>query len=140
PMPLYFFHLVPSPDGPLEAPDGPLDDIGIELADVEQAYLQAYEAALDISFEMLRGRQDPSDLRFEVTNERGEILIELPFREALEPKRRVTSLSPLYASLHQNFERQQELNAELKTQFRQTVSSILAARQLIARALPGSGR
>jgi hypothetical protein len=78
-MPLYYFHLV----SPTERC---ADDLGNHLPNVEQAYLEVYQAALDISFEMLRLRRDPSHLSFEVTNENGELLFDLPFSEALHPR------------------------------------------------------
>ena len=82
-MPLYFFHLVTSEEYSV-------DDSGCELPSVERAYLEAYQAALDIGFEMLRNRRDPSGLHFEVTNEAGSLLFELPFAEALGPGRHAT--------------------------------------------------
>jgi len=84
-MPLYFFHLI-SPDA------RSADECGCELPNVESAYLEAYRAALELSFEMLQKRRDPSSLRFEVTNDSDQIVIELPFSEALHPEPR-TSLA-----------------------------------------------
>jgi len=83
-MPLYFFHLV-SPQ------EHSTDECGCELPNVETAYLEAYHAALELSFEMLRKRQDPSSLRFEVTNGGGDVLVELPFSEALHPAPRTAA-------------------------------------------------
>jgi hypothetical protein len=126
-MPLYFFHLVsPTEHCP--------DDLGSDLPNTEQAYLEVYQAALDISFEMLRLRQDPSHLRFEVTNNAGEILFDLPFSEALHPKSRAASPTSLHENLRRNFNRQRELTTEIREQFKQAMSTIGATRDLLARA------
>ena len=128
-MPLYFFHLV----SPTERC---LDDLGSDLPNTEQAYLEVYQAALDISFEMLRLRQDPSHLRFEVTNEGGETLFDLPFSEALRPESKPATGTSLHENLRRNFDRQRELTSELKEQFRKTLSTISATRDLLSRAVP----
>jgi hypothetical protein len=77
-MPLYFFHL--STPGAYSH-----DDLGIEYADVETAYLGAYQAALDIGLELLRERTDPSRHVFEIMDQDGQMLFELPFSEVLHP-------------------------------------------------------
>jgi 2-succinyl-5-enolpyruvyl-6-hydroxy-3-cyclohexene-1-carboxylate synthase len=128
-MPLYFFHLI----SPAERC---LDDLGSHLPDVEQAYLEVYQAALDISFEMLRLRRDPSQLRFEVTNESGEVLFDLPFSEALHPTNKAASLTSLHEKLRQNFDRQRALTSEFREQVQKTLSTISTTRDLLARALP----
>lgn len=128
-MPVYFFQLVPPGAG-----RG--DDPGVELRDVEQAYLQAHQAALDISFEMLRVRQDPCGLHFEVTNEAGELLFDLPFSEALNPRTRPVPLGSLCASLRQTLERQHVLAADLRKQFDRATSAIAETRELLARPIP----
>src|SRR5947209_20337326 len=91
-MPIYFFHLI-SPT------EWSRDEQGCELPNVETAYLEAYQSSLDISFEMLRKRQDPSALRFEVTNEKSEVLFDLPFLEALRPTRPAACITDLHAKL-----------------------------------------
>lgn len=131
-MPLYFFHLV----SPTERC---LDDLGSQLPDVEQAYLEVYQAALDISFEMLRIRRDPSHLRFEVTNESGELLFDLPFAEALHPTNQAGARAREHANLRRNFNRQRELTSELRAQVQKTQSTICATRDLLARPLPPAG-
>jgi len=80
-MSRYFFHLL-SPDGSSK------DDIGTELPNAEAAYLEACETALDLSFEMLRKRTDPSRHAFEVADENGHIIFEIPFAEVTRPAER----------------------------------------------------
>jgi hypothetical protein len=89
-MPIYFFHLI-SPE------HSDVDETGCEFPNVEKAYLEGCQAALDISFEMLRSRRDPSALRFVVTNERGDVLFDLPFVEALRPDLSLVSVGGLRA-------------------------------------------
>jgi hypothetical protein len=128
-MPRYFFHLI-SPD------ERSPDESGCELPNVERAYLDVYQAALEISFEMLRCRRDPSALRFEVTNESGELLFDLPFTEALRPARRAGAPTDLHARLQRGFDRQRALTSELRDQFVLARSRISATRELLARAIP----
>ncbi|MBV8839345.1 MAG: hypothetical protein JO000_22660 [Alphaproteobacteria bacterium] len=128
-MPRYFFHLI----SPEERSD---DESGCELPNAERAYLEVYQAALDISFEMLRTRRDPSALRFEVMNDNGDLLFDLPFVEALRPTRRVATTSDLHTKLHRGFNRQRELTSALRDQFQRTKSTIQETRDLLARPLP----
>ena len=57
---------------------------GAEFADVEQAYLEAFEGAQDMWSELLRQRRDPRQCAFEVRNERRDLLFVLPFMEVIE--------------------------------------------------------
>ena len=77
-MPRYYFHLV-SPEG-VSA-----DDMGSEFSDVEAAFLNAHEAAFEMSVEMLRERHDPSRHRFEIRDAAGQMLFDLPFSEVMRP-------------------------------------------------------
>ena len=77
-MPRYYFHLL-SPE------EDSVDDVGNVFPNAEAAYLGAYEAALDISFEMLRARQDPSRHHFDVRADDGKLLFDLPFADVLRP-------------------------------------------------------
>lgn len=60
------------------------DITGLELAGVEQAYLEAFEAAQDMWSELLRLRHDPRRCSFGVRNEEGDILFVLPFQEVVD--------------------------------------------------------
>jgi len=91
-MARYFFHLV-SP-GQFSR-----DDIGTELPNAEAAYLEACDTALELSYEMLRERQDPSRHTFEITNADGQVVFELPFAEVTRPADR-TPRAELRASIH----------------------------------------
>lgn len=60
------------------------DDIGTLFRDIDAAYLDAYQAALEVSVEMLRVRQNPVGGRLEVRDEH-QVVIEIPFSEVLRP-------------------------------------------------------
>ena len=59
------------------------DTDGIDLPDADAAYLEAYRAAIDIWAEARRKGRDPGHGRFEIRNGSGDIVLELPFSEAL---------------------------------------------------------
>src|SRR5689334_15876725 len=127
-MPLYFFHLI-SPEE--RCPD----DSGCELPNVESAYLEVYRAALDISFEMLRHRRDPAALRFEVTNEGGDVLFDLPFSEALRPARRASTMTGVHANLQRAHDRSGLRPPSRASNFAGP-ATITATRALLARRMP----
>jgi hypothetical protein len=60
------------------------DTDGTDLANVEQAYLEAVRAAQDMWGELLRERKDPRQCAFEVHSERRELLFVLPFQEVID--------------------------------------------------------
>jgi len=60
------------------------DTIGIEFANVEQAYLEAFRAAQEMWSELLKQRQDPRRCMFEVRNTEGETLFLFPFQETVD--------------------------------------------------------
>ena len=115
-MARYFFDLV-SPDG-VSA-----DDIGTDLPNAESAYLQAYEAALEMSFEMLRERVDPSRHKFEIIDKDGRRIFDIPFAEVMRPADRrpppdrKTPHDELHASLQKRHEHAHTVIAELRSDF-----------------------
>jgi hypothetical protein len=60
---------------------------GVELRDVEAAYLEAFEAATEISGEALRGRRNPFSDAFQIRDRTGVVVLELPFAEVIESSR-----------------------------------------------------
>jgi hypothetical protein len=77
----YYFHLRIGPK--LSA-----DEIGLELPDLETAYLEAFDAAQTMWGELLSERSDPQIRAFEITDERGQLLLTLPFGEVLDRARK----------------------------------------------------
>ena len=60
------------------------DHEGMELASMEQAYLEAFSGARDMWTELLRERRDPRRCRFEVRGLDQDLLFVLPFQEVLD--------------------------------------------------------
>jgi hypothetical protein len=63
-MPKFFFHLIST--GNYCA-----DEVGGEFPDVEAAYLDGWQAALEMGFDMLQDRRDPNQHHFEIVDEIG---------------------------------------------------------------------
>src|SRR5438034_11563064 len=77
-MPRYFFHL--RVGAILE-----MDDIGLELPDSYQAYLEACRGLPRLAEDLLARGRDPLQCRFEIADEHRQRLFEIPFAElALE--------------------------------------------------------
>ena len=129
-MPRYFFHLV--------APDGRSDDeIGSEFPGVEAAYLAGYQAALEIGIDMLRERHDPAQHHFEIADADGQVLMDLPFSEAMQPSRGPMPHAEVHARLARQRERTAEVLNELNGAFAHTRSLLKETRALLARAQGG---
>lgn len=78
-MPVFFFDLE-------TADKFERDQVGVQFDSVEAAFLGAHEAAVAMIVELLRDRRDASRHRFEVRNEHGLVVLELPFLEVLHPR------------------------------------------------------
>jgi hypothetical protein len=62
-----------------------VDDTGTDFPSLEAAYLDTCNAILDISYDKLRERCDPTDDIFEIVSEHGDLLVTIPFSEVLRP-------------------------------------------------------
>ena len=83
-MPRYYFHL--------NRPDGlDRDDIGLELPNLEAAYLGAFEAILPMTVDLTRRNENPRRYAFEIADETGTVLLDVPFSEFLDRGRRPTA-------------------------------------------------
>ena len=89
-MPRYFFHL--RIGATLEP-----DHAGMELPDSYQAYLEACRAMPRLAEDMLAQGRDPLLCRFEIADDRGRRLFEIPFAE-LALELRNSALAPNFAS------------------------------------------
>ena len=67
-----------------EADDRVPDAEGTELANVDEAYLEAFRAAQEMWSELLTQRRDPHRCRFEVRSADAVVLFVLPFHEILD--------------------------------------------------------
>jgi hypothetical protein len=111
-MPLFFFHLRGGAEG-LN-----LDQDGLDLPNVEAAYLEAHQTALDMTQEWLRKRQNPRGYAFEIMSATGEVVVELPFSEALDRQagRRPANLPRAIKMAIARGDRMKRLSAELAEQ------------------------
>jgi hypothetical protein len=125
-MARYFFHLLSS-DGPSK------DEIGTDLPNAEAAYLEACDTALEMSYEMLRKRQDPSRHAFEVVDAEGQVVFEIPFAEVTRPAERRRPYGDIHASIHRNQERATQSLSELKTNVRRTQSLLTSTKELLTK-------
>ena len=64
------------------------DDFGMDLPDLDTAYLEAFQAAQDMWAELLAQRQDPLIRTFEIADETGRTLLTMPFAEVLDRARK----------------------------------------------------
>jgi hypothetical protein len=125
-MARYFFHLI-------AADETSKDELGIELPNAEAAYLQACETALELSFEMLRERRDPSRHAFEVTDAEGRVLFDIPFAEVTHPAQRMLPFGEIHASIARHQERATRAVSELKTNVTRAQSLLTSTRALLTR-------
>ena len=63
--------------------DPDADDVGLDLANFEAAYQEAHHAAIDMWAEARRAGRNPSYHCFEVRNARAQLVLELPFSDAI---------------------------------------------------------
>jgi len=95
-MAQFFFHF-------LDGRSRSRDELGLELATAEQAYLEAFAAAQAMWPELLAARCNPLDCAFEVTDAKEAVLFRLPFAELVEACRRPSAPGP-ESELHQAIE------------------------------------
>jgi hypothetical protein len=70
------------------------DELGLELPDLETAYLEAFQAAQQMWTELLAERSNPLVRAFEIADAEGRILLTVPFSEVLERARRPIAPPP----------------------------------------------
>ena len=125
-MPLYFFHLS-APD------DYSRDEVGVEYPNAEAAYLGAHQAALEISLDLLRHQTDPNLHSFEIVDEAGQTLFELPFSEVMQPSRHPLPPAELHARISRQQQRAVRAASELRQSVERTRSLLAATRALLGR-------
>ena len=64
------------------------DDIGLELAGIEAAYLEACRTVPEMSADLVRQEKNPVRYAFEITDRAGKLLMEVPFTEVLDRGRK----------------------------------------------------
>jgi len=110
------------------------DEIGLDLANVETAYLEAFKAAQEMWSELLAEGSDPLSRCFEIVDERGRSLLTLPFAEVLEQARKGgATLARLRQSLQAELEQRKVLTASLRQNVKNIRKTTEAARRAVER-------
>jgi len=134
-MPHFYFHL--------RTPAGwERDDTGLDFVGLEAAYLDAYRTIPKMAADLVRRKRDPLRYAFEITDEAGQLLIEVPFSEVLDrwhkPRRPVT---PALAQKAQaEMKRTARLIAALADERKALETSLREMQELVARAREVSAR
>jgi hypothetical protein len=121
-MPRFFFHFT-------SGDEVSRDEIGTVFPSLEAAYLDGCRSALEMSFDKLRLRDDPTNDSVEITDGSGRPLLNIPFSEVLRPQkqagvqanRRATD-SIIQACESQRL-RSNTLRSELHAEFEKTQSA-----------------
>jgi hypothetical protein len=102
-MPRYFFHL-------RSAKLLERDEDGLEMPDLDTAYLEAFEAAKEVWIDAIRTMSDnPSQQQYEISDDDGQTLLIVPLREVLENLKASPKQLPM-----ENAERAAKLSAEVR--------------------------
>ena len=130
-MPHFFFHFF---DGMQREPD----EVGLECASSEDAYLKAHEAVREMWSELLAAKLDPSGCAFEIEGSNGELLFRLSFSEVVDellPRgaRRRPETGALRLSLEETNRRAKAAVAGMHSSFAEVRSSIEEANALLRR-------
>jgi len=122
-----------------------VDELGVELPDLDTAYLEAFQAAQEMWGELLAEKSDPLLRCFEITDVNGRLLLTLPFGEVLQRARKSRRALPnevksarallqktrsLAASLHEEIKNAHRMieNAHRSMEQTQAVLGRLASR------------
>ena len=134
-MPRFFFHL-------RTARDLSPDEIGLELPDVEAAYLEAFNTARLMWSDLLAEREDPTRNVFEIADELGHIVQTVPFAEVLDSTRgRMARRLPHPARTAQQLaDRTRHLAAALDEQIRTARQAVQRSQELLRASQPDQRR
>lgn len=101
-MPRYYFHLA-------GGETRECDEIGSDLKDANEAYLEAFEAAQQLSVDLIREHRSPSTYCFEICDAHGRLVFQLPFTE-------IVGHRPNRHEIHEAAERGRQLASDLTEQ------------------------
>jgi hypothetical protein len=105
------------------------DELGIDLPDLDTAYLEAFAAAQAMWAELLAERANPFLRSFEIADASGRILLTLPFREVLDRARKPARMPEEVRSAQALLSKTGTLAASLRAQMNQTQEMIGKARR-----------
>lgn len=114
------------------------DELGLELAGAEEAYIEAAEAARGMWPELLAARCDPRHCAFEIEGEDGAGLFRLSFSELLDDCRgaAVRPARPsevLLSKLHETHRRATSSRSDLRRSFDEIRRALDESSALLAR-------
>ena len=120
-MSRYYFHL-------WTGDEYQIDCTGVELADAEEAYLEAVHGAREVSFEVLREKRSAARYRFDVVDCHGRLLHAVLFSEAMGQRVANKPASGFIADASRGYELASDLAREIATarQNLQTCRELLA--------------
>jgi len=125
-MPRFFFHLSGGPKGLT------LDEFGVDLPNVEDVYLEAFQAAKDMAQEWLLTGHNPRSYAFEIVNAAGELVLELPFSEALDHQAgRRPAMRPSRRMAKKQGARMMRLTAEVAQQVEMAQENVRRSQELL---------
>ena len=103
-----------------------LDDIGTDYPSLEEAYLETCRAALDMSFEKFRSRDDPRDDSFDILDEQRRALMHVPFSDVLQPRTRPNPVSatPTIEACRRHRARNDALRADVRSELKKMESAV----------------
>jgi len=127
-MPHFYFHL--------RTPAGlKSDKDGMDFVDLETAYLEAYLAIPDMSADLVRQKRNPLPYAFEIADEAGRLLMEVPFAEFLrDPKPRRPAMAALVPKAQAERERTARLIASIREVQTTLMATLHETQELVARA------
>ena len=128
-MARFFFHFF---DGEAYS----YDEVGLELASAEDAYLEAVSAAGEMWQELLVERQNPLRCAFEITGEDGPTLFRVEFVELLDSAQPYPDPAPLDTAiaraLTETHLRASQAKDDLRSSFEQVRKSLDESSALLA--------
>jgi|SRR4051812_27181041 hypothetical protein len=129
-MPRFFFHFI-------SQNQVTTDDVGLIFPSLEAAYLDSCDAALEISIERLRARDDPTNDGIEIADEDGRTLMHIPFTEVLRPGKKSNiqakyTTSQAIQACRRQMLRSDTLRSELQAEFEKTRSAFQSIQAKLA--------
>ena len=116
------------------------DELGLELPDLETAYLEAFRGAQEMWTELLAEGFDPFSRAFEIADADGRVLLTVPFREVLDRVRRpVAAPSNRKRELNELLEKRRALTGSLRQELktmRQSIEQVHKSLEAANRVLP----
>ncbi len=123
-VPHYFFHFR---DGNLLE----YDEDGLEMQDLETAYLEAFETAKETWVEGIRRMRNPSRQQFEIADIDGRTLLTVPFEEVMDSLKGVPKPMPMETA-----ERAAKLTSEVREAVATAYQRLREAQALLAQLPP----